>query len=230
MCACRRFTRCSRRPTPTRGERYRIDEPWPLLLVRCAEIDSCPHALRRSGFRPTDVRATRNVDEQHVTARLVGLDSAEAPSGQAELAEYADTTRPEPAAGAEARDVEDFLRRTPTPIRRSSRRARRCGGVCRGRRTPHCRRAPMSCTEDPYGPAARRRGNRVPSVPCGAAFPHVYAGNRRPNTLSVPGHGSAPARAGHRTKSDDSSPYWTSQGRAGSNNDGGDRSRWGTPG
>ena len=99
---------------PGTGETYRIDEPGLLLWVHCAEIDSCLHIMRRSGFRLTDAQADRYIDEHRVSARLVGLDPAEVPSDQAELAEYFEKTRPELAVGPEARDVDDFLRRPPT--------------------------------------------------------------------------------------------------------------------
>lgn len=98
---------------PDTGERYRIDEPELLLWVHCAEIDSYLHVLRRSGFRLTDAQADRYIGEHRVSARLVGLDPAGVPSDQRELAAYFEKVRPELAAGAEARDVDDFLRGPP---------------------------------------------------------------------------------------------------------------------
>lgn len=98
---------------PDTGEPYRVDEPELLLWVHCAEIDSYLQVLRRSGFRLTDAQADRYVEENRVGARLVGLDPAGVPADQAELAAYFDRTRPELAAGAEAREVDDFLRRPP---------------------------------------------------------------------------------------------------------------------
>jgi uncharacterized protein (DUF2236 family) len=98
---------------PDTGERYRIDEPELLLWVHCAEIDSYLDVARRSGFRLTDAQADRYIDEHRVSARLVGLDPAEVPSDQAELAEYFEKIRPELAAGPETREVDDFLRRPP---------------------------------------------------------------------------------------------------------------------
>lgn len=99
---------------PDTGERYGVDEPELLLWVHCAEIDSYLHILRRSGYPLTEAAADRYVDEHRVSARLVGLDPAEVPGNAAELAAYFKRVRPELAAGPEARDVDDFLRRPPT--------------------------------------------------------------------------------------------------------------------
>ncbi len=99
---------------PETGESYRIDTPELLLWVHCAEIDSYLHVLRRSGFPLTDAQADRYVAEHRVSARLVGLDPATVPADRAELAAYFDKVRPELAAGADARDVDDFLLRPPT--------------------------------------------------------------------------------------------------------------------
>ncbi len=99
---------------PDTGERYRVDEPELLLWVHCAEIDSYLHVLRRSGFPLTEAAADRYVGEHRAAARLVGLDPAEVPGDQEELAAYFEKVRPELAAGTETREVDDFLRRPPT--------------------------------------------------------------------------------------------------------------------
>jgi uncharacterized protein (DUF2236 family) len=99
---------------PDTGERYRVDEPELLLWVHCAEIDSYLHVARRSGLRLTDEHADRYIGEHRVSARLVGLDPDDVPADQAQLAAYFEKVRPELAAGPEARDVDDFLRRPPT--------------------------------------------------------------------------------------------------------------------
>lgn len=99
---------------PETGERYRLDTPELLLWVHCAEIDSYLHVLRRSGFPLTDAQADRYVAEHRESARLVGLDPAGVPADRAELAAYFDKVRPRLAAGAEAREVDDFLLRPPT--------------------------------------------------------------------------------------------------------------------
>jgi len=98
---------------PDTGERYSVDEPELLLWVHCAEIDSYLHVLRRSGFPLTDAQADRYIREHRVGARLVGLDADQVPGDQAELAAYFEKVRPDLAAGPEAREVDDFLRRPP---------------------------------------------------------------------------------------------------------------------
>jgi uncharacterized protein (DUF2236 family) len=70
--------------------------------------------VRRSGFPLTDAHADRYIDEHRVGARLVGLDPADVPANQAELAAYFEKVLPQLAAGPEARDVDDFLSRPPT--------------------------------------------------------------------------------------------------------------------
>ncbi|MFE9900813.1 oxygenase MpaB family protein [Streptomyces achromogenes] len=98
---------------PDTGARYGLDEPALLLWVHCAEIDSYLHVLRRSGFPLTDAQADRYVAEHRAGARLVGLDPETVPASRAELAAYFAKVRPELAAGPEAREVDDFLRRPP---------------------------------------------------------------------------------------------------------------------
>lgn len=107
---------------PDTGERYGVGEPELLLWVHCAEIDSYLHVLRRSGFRLTDAQADRYIRENRVAAGLVGLDPAEAPADQGELAAYFEKVLPELAAGPEAHEVDDFLRRPPVhPVLRPAR-------------------------------------------------------------------------------------------------------------
>jgi uncharacterized protein (DUF2236 family) len=98
---------------PDTGERYGLDEPALLRWVHCAEIDSYLHVLRRSGFPLTDAQADRYVAEHRTSARLVGLDPDTVPASRAELAAYFEEVRPRLAAGPEAREVDDFLRRPP---------------------------------------------------------------------------------------------------------------------
>ncbi|MGW0948400.1 oxygenase MpaB family protein [Streptomyces sp. NPDC002623] len=98
---------------PETGERYGVDDPELLLWVHCAEIDSYLHVLRGSGYPLTDRTADRYISEQRVGARLVGLDPEAVPADQAELAAYFEKIRPELAAGADAREVDDFLLRPP---------------------------------------------------------------------------------------------------------------------
>ncbi|MEI5525962.1 oxygenase MpaB family protein [Streptomyces brasiliscabiei] len=110
----RRIHRLLSATDPDTGERYGVDEPGLLLWVHCAEIESCLHILRRSGYPLPGTAADRYVAEHRVSARLVGLDPAEVPGTVEELAAYFEKVRPELAAGPEARDVDDFLRRPPT--------------------------------------------------------------------------------------------------------------------
>nr|WBO76052.1 DUF2236 domain-containing protein [Streptomyces sp. SBE_14.2] len=100
---------------PDTGEEYPVDEPALLLWVHCAEIDSYLSVARRSGLRLTDAQADRYIREHLVSARLVGLDPDTVPANQADMAAYFEKVRPELAAGPEAREVDDFLRRPPTP-------------------------------------------------------------------------------------------------------------------
>ncbi|RSN62358.1 DUF2236 domain-containing protein [Streptomyces sp. WAC 04229] len=100
---------------PGTGERYGVDEPALLMWVHCAEIGSYLHVLRRSGYPLTDAHADRYLAEHRHSARLVGLDPEAVPAGRSELAAYFDRVRPELAAGAEAREVDDFLRNPPVP-------------------------------------------------------------------------------------------------------------------
>ncbi|MEU6853155.1 oxygenase MpaB family protein [Actinacidiphila alni] len=98
---------------PDTGERYGVDDPELLLWVHCAEIDSYLHIARRSGFPLTDAQADRYVDEQRVSARLVGLDAEQVPAGTAELARYFEKVLPELAATPESREVTGFLKAPP---------------------------------------------------------------------------------------------------------------------
>jgi len=100
---------------PATGERYRIDDPELLLWVHCAEVDSYLHVVRRSGFPLSDAQADAYLDEHRVSARLVGLDPAAVPGDRAALAAYFAAVRPALALTPEARLVDDFLRRPPTP-------------------------------------------------------------------------------------------------------------------
>jgi uncharacterized protein (DUF2236 family) len=132
---------------PATGERYGVDEPGLLLWVHCAEVASYLDVARRSGLRLDDGLADRYLDEQREAARLVGLDPATVPATTGQLAAYFERVRPELAAGPEARDVDDFLRRPPSA---------RCWSPpapCSGVRSPHspttaCRRTPRRCTAE----------------------------------------------------------------------------------
>ncbi|MFE9097453.1 oxygenase MpaB family protein [Streptomyces sp. NPDC007264] len=109
----RRIHSMLRAADPDTGERYPVDEPELLLWVHCAEIDSYLHVLRCSGFPLTDAQADRYIRENRIGAALVGLDPERVPADRAELAAYFEKVRPELAAGPEALEVDDFLRRPP---------------------------------------------------------------------------------------------------------------------
>ncbi|MFE2375262.1 oxygenase MpaB family protein [Streptomyces sp. NPDC059398] len=100
---------------PATGERYGVGEPALLLWVHCAEIDSYLTVLRRSGVPVSDAQADRYIDENRQSARLVGLDPAEVPADRAGLAAYFESVRPELAATPESGEVDAFLRRPPVP-------------------------------------------------------------------------------------------------------------------
>lgn len=90
-----------------------VDDPELLLWVHCAEIDSYLSIARRSGLRMTEAQADRYVREHRESARLVGLDPTEVPSSTGELADYFAAVRPTLEAGPDARTVDAFLRRPP---------------------------------------------------------------------------------------------------------------------
>ncbi|MFD8544795.1 oxygenase MpaB family protein [Streptomyces sp. NPDC059649] len=100
---------------PATGERYRIDEPELLLWVHCAEVDSYLQVLRRSGCPLTDAQADAYLREQRTSGRLVGLDPERIPGDRAGFEAYFARVRPHLALTPEAREVEAFLRRPPTP-------------------------------------------------------------------------------------------------------------------
>lgn len=100
---------------PDTGETFGVDEPELLMWVHCAEIDSYLHVARRSGFPLTDAQADTYVDEQRVSARLVGLDPETVPADTTELARYFEKVRPELAATTESYEVTRFLRAPPVP-------------------------------------------------------------------------------------------------------------------
>ncbi|GHH49711.1 oxygenase MpaB family protein [Streptomyces candidus] len=93
--------------------RLGVDDPELLLWVHCAEIDSYLTVARRSGLRMTDAQADLYVREHRESARLVGLDPAGTPASTRELADYFLRTRPCLEAGDDARTVDAFLRRPP---------------------------------------------------------------------------------------------------------------------
>ncbi|MET9803177.1 oxygenase MpaB family protein [Streptomyces sp. NPDC006368] len=92
-----------------------VDDPELLLWVHCAEIDSYLQVARRSGIPVSDAQADRYVAEHREGARLVGLDPARVPGSTDQLAAYFEGIRPDLTAGDDARAVDAFLRRPPVP-------------------------------------------------------------------------------------------------------------------
>ncbi|MFM9373436.1 oxygenase MpaB family protein [Streptomyces sp. Da 82-17] len=111
----RRMHRRLKATDPDTGEVYPVDDPELLLWVHCTEVASYVEVLRRSGFPLSPALADRYIAEQRESARLVGLDPAEVPADRAELRAYVARMRPRLYVGAEAREVDDFLRRPPAP-------------------------------------------------------------------------------------------------------------------
>jgi uncharacterized protein (DUF2236 family) len=98
---------------PETGERFRIDEPELLLWVHCAEVSSFLSVVRRAGFPLTAAHADRYLDEQRMSASLVGLDPDEVPGSVAEMSAYLAAMRPRLRRTAEADEIYTFLHRPP---------------------------------------------------------------------------------------------------------------------
>lgn len=95
------------------GERFRIDEPELLLWVHCAEVSSFLSVGRRAGFPLTAAHADRYLDEQRLSASLVGLDPEEVPGSVAEMTEYLRLMRPHLRRTEDADEIYRFLHRPP---------------------------------------------------------------------------------------------------------------------
>jgi uncharacterized protein (DUF2236 family) len=196
----RRIHRMLSATDPDTEERYPVDEPGLLLWVHCAEIDSYLHVLRRSGYPLSGAAADRYIGEHRVSARLVGLDPDSVPGDRAGLQAYFEKVRPELAAGAEARDVDDFLLRPPThPLLVPARALlwRQVAQLAYASLPPYA--------HDLYGrpapePAAVTR-RCVPPEPCCAAFPPGCGGNFRPGTSCGPWPDWVPRPVRLRTRS-----------------------------
>ncbi|MDJ0460183.1 oxygenase MpaB family protein [Streptomyces sp. H27-C3] len=213
---------------PATGERYGVDEPELLRWVHCAEVDSYLHVLRRSGFRLDAAQADRYIEEHREGARLVGLDPATVPASTAGLATYFEKVRPQLAVGPEARAVDGFLRKPPVhPLLVPARMLlwRRVAGLAYASLPPYA--------HELYGrpaPSARTVTRRL--VVTGTALRAVPA---RVRWQLPPGHIlKAMARLGPDARP---APYKLTRraaildepGRA-QQNDGGDSTRWRTPG
>jgi uncharacterized protein (DUF2236 family) len=97
------------------GTRFRVDEPELLLWVHCGEVASCADIARRSGlpFSAADLDAF--VDEQRMSAELIGLDHAAAPASMAELDAYYEEIRPRLYACEEAKQAMRLTFHPPVP-------------------------------------------------------------------------------------------------------------------
>jgi len=97
------------------GTRYRVDEPELLLWVHCGEVASCADIARRSRlpFSAADLDAF--VDEQRVSAELIGVDHATAPASMAELSAYYEEIRPRLYACDEAKQALQLTFHPPVP-------------------------------------------------------------------------------------------------------------------
>ncbi|MEN8651357.1 oxygenase MpaB family protein [Streptomyces sp. 21So2-11] len=213
---------------PATGERYGVDEPELLRWVHCAEVDSYLHVLRRSGFRLSAAQADRYIDEHREGARLVGLDPATVPASTAGLAAYFEKVRHELVVGPEARAVDDFLRKPPVhPLLVPARMLlwRRVAGLAYASLPTYAhelygRPAPASLT---VTRRLRATGTALRAVPARVRWQlppgHILEAMARLGPDARP----APYKLTCRTAILDE------PGRA-QQNDGGDSTRWRTPG
>ena len=95
------------------GKSFRIDEPELLLWVHCAEVSSFLSVVRRAGFPLTAAHADRYLDEQRVSASLVGLDPDEVPGSVAEMTAYLRHMRPGLRRTEDTDEIYRFLHRPP---------------------------------------------------------------------------------------------------------------------
>ncbi|WP_327359482.1 oxygenase MpaB family protein [Streptomyces sp. NBC_01304] len=213
---------------PDTGETYGVDEPELLLWVHCAEIDSYLTVARRSGIPLTDALADRYIDEQRAAARLVGLDPVDVPANRAEMTAYFASVRPQLAAGPEARTVDDFLRQPPThPLLVPARALlwRQVADLAYAALPPYAhklynRKAPPRATVDRR---LRIAGHILRTIPARVRWQlppkHIL------RAMARLGPGSRPAP--YKLKG--GAAILDGPGRA-QRNDGGDSTRWRTPG
>ena len=95
------------------GETFRIDEPELLRWVHCAEVSSFLAVVRMAGYPLTDAQADRYLDEQRLTATLVGLHAEDVPGSRAQMRAYFADMRPELARTPDSDVVYRFLHRPP---------------------------------------------------------------------------------------------------------------------
>jgi uncharacterized protein (DUF2236 family) len=97
------------------GTRFRVDEPELLLWVHCGEVASCADMARRSGLPFSAADLDSFVDEQRMSAELIGLDRAAAPASMAELDAYYEEIRPRLYACEEAKQAVRLTLHPPVP-------------------------------------------------------------------------------------------------------------------
>ncbi|MFC7309564.1 oxygenase MpaB family protein [Streptomyces monticola] len=224
----RRIHRLLKATDPGTGEVYGVDEPELLLWVHCAEIDSYVEVARRSGFPLTPAQVDRYIGEHRESARMVGLDPEGVPANRAELDAYFARVRPELAAGPEARAVDDFLQRPPTPLPLVPARElvwKRVANLAYGALPPYA--------HELYGRAApapgvvdvrlRATGNILRCIPARLRWQLPPKHILRAMTRLGPGSRPAPYKLRGRAAILDG------PGRA-TRGDGGDSARWRTPG
>jgi uncharacterized protein (DUF2236 family) len=97
------------------GTRYRVDAPELLLWVHCGEVASCVDVARRGRlpFSAADLDAF--VDEQRVSAELIGADRAATPASVADLDAYFAGVRPSLYACDEAKEALRLIFRPLVP-------------------------------------------------------------------------------------------------------------------
>ncbi|KUF18316.1 oxygenase MpaB family protein [Streptomyces silvensis] len=217
---------------PDTGERYGVDEPELLLWVHCAEIDSYVHVVRRSGIRLSAADVDRYVAEHRQSARLVGLDPDSVPASAAELARYFASVRDRLAVGADARAVDDFLRCPPTPTLLVPARAllwRRVAGLAYASLPPYAHA--LYGRPAPPPPAVTRRlvttGTLLRRIPTRVRWQLPPKHILRAMARLGPGSRPDPRRVPYEVDTRDA--ILDGPGRAQRNN-GGDGTRWRTPG
>ena len=101
--------------TDTDGTRYRLDEPGLLLWVHCGEVASCVDIARRSRLPFSAAELDAFVAEQRLSAELIGIDRAAAPTSMAELGAYYERIRPGLYACDEAKQALRLTFHPPVP-------------------------------------------------------------------------------------------------------------------
>ena len=94
---------------PVTGETYTPNEPDRLMWVHCTLVWAVLAACQRFGPTITPPEEDRFVDEQRVSARLVGIDPETAPRNLAELDAYMQSMRPHLAYVTSTRFMREMM-------------------------------------------------------------------------------------------------------------------------